>query len=128
MTTRDVGIAGEQLVALEFTRRGAEVFLAAGLYSVGMIARVDGRNYTVQVKAASEGGSVRFWLRPRGHKAYPPGEVDLFAVVSVEADRVMLIPAADVDGKVTVTADFNDPCSAWAFDRVFDALRQGGKE
>lgn len=118
-----VGVAGEQIAIAEFTRRGVEVYTAAGPYVSDLMIRVAGRTYSVQVKATEVGAPARFWLRRSKNRSYPSGEIDLFAVVEVSTGRVALLLHPNAE---SFTLDFDSLNPEWDFDNVVNRLREGG--
>lgn len=123
LTAVETGAAGEQLVALEFIKRGAEVYFPAGAYGVDMVVCVGGRLYRVQVKTTASGAKTKFRFRDTMGRVYASGAVDVFAAVSLELGQVALLPGPQRSCR---TVDFDNLRPEWAFDHVYEQMREGG--
>lgn len=123
LTAAETGAAGEQLVALEFIKRGAEVYFPAGIYGADMVVCVGCRLYRVQVKTTAAGAKTKFRFRDTMGRVYASGAVDVFAAASLELGQVALLPGPQPSSR---TVDFDNLRPEWAFDYVYEWMREGG--
>lgn len=123
LTSSEAGAAGEQLAALEFIKRGAEVYFPAGVYGADMVVCVAGRLYRIQVKTTESGTKKRFRFRGHRNRLYEPGSVEVFAAVSLRPENIALLPG---DQPSCVTVDFDNLRPEWVFDHVYEQMREGG--
>lgn len=124
MSNAEIGAVGEQLVALKFAQRGVPVFFPFGvLGSADLAVDIGGRVYKIQVKTVSKGTRIEFRLRRNKNQAYAPGEIDLYALVSLDPPNVAMVPYRE--GTV-LTVDFEKLRPEWTFNAVFEQMREGG--
>lgn len=124
LTSQELGAIGEQFVALKFVQRGARVFFPHGsLDGVDLAVEVGGRMFKVQVKTTAAGIKHEFRLRKTRDRVYEPGDLDLYACVSLDPPNVALLPFMS---RSSIRIDFNNLRPEWEFGHVFEQMREGG--
>lgn len=96
MTRSEIGNLGESLVVSEFSRLGVPVFRPIGDgCTADLVAEFGGQLHRVQVKTSAKSErTIAFPLaRPTSHgwEAYPDGEIDWYAMVSLTHNHIALI-------------------------------------
>lgn len=124
MTSQEVGAIGEHYAALQFLKRGIQVYQPIGAQlDVDLAVDVGGRLYKVQVKTSESGGKAEFRTRRADNKLYSPGALDLYAVVGLDPPCVALIPFTP---RSSISVDFDNLRPEWDFDYVIEQMREGG--
>ena len=124
MTSQEVGAIGEHYAALQFLKRGIQVYQPIGAQlDVDFVIEVDGRMYKVQVKTSESGGKAEFRTRRADNRLYSPGALDLYAVVGLDPPHMALIPFTP---RSSIVVDFDNLRPEWDIDHVVEQMREGG--